>query len=138
MNKRGCISCFLLSPSSRKVLSRLSASFKDGRQRRALQARSAGAWCPLLQAGTGPRSVAPQGDCGPWGKDLGLYCWLCTAQWHVSHTSSIPGGSAALEASPQAVHSGSHCMSGEAELFAFVKVRADPTTLGQAFCPAPA
>lgn len=123
MNKRGCISCFLLSPSSRKVLSRLSASFKDRRETRALQARSDGAWCPLLQAGTGPRPVAPWGDCGPWGKDLGLYCWLCHCpvacvtyllhpRWF-SSTGDISSGGAQWQ--PQHVRRGTAICLGEGQ-----------------------
>lgn len=42
-------------------------------------------------------------------KTLGSAVGSATAQWLVSHSSSIPGGSAGLEASPQVVHSSSHC-----------------------------
>lgn len=51
-------------------------------------------------------------------KTLGSSVGSATAQCHtahMSHTSCIPGGSAGLETSPQAVHSGSHSVSGEAQ-----------------------
>lgn len=48
-------------------------------------------------------------------KTLGSTVGSATAQWRVSDTSSIPGGSAGLEMSPLVVHSGSHSKSGEAQ-----------------------
>lgn len=66
-----------------------------------LQTRSGGAWCPLLQAGTDPRPVAPPVECRPWGKgSLGSAVGSATDQWRVSGTSCFPGGSAGQGTSP--------------------------------------
>lgn len=68
--------------------------------------------CRLGQA---PDLWTHGGTVDPGAKTLGSTVGSATVQWHVSHTSCIPGGSAGLETSPQVVPSGSHSMSGEAQ-----------------------